>query len=64
MSGREAALAAALEDRLAVIDAMLENQDSRSRDQDAQLVQLWQQRVQLMQQLLNVRATRATYVGL
>jgi hypothetical protein len=27
-------------------------------------VQLWQQRVQLMQQLLNVRATRATYVGL
>jgi len=64
MSGREAALAAALEDRIAVVDALLENQDSRSRDRDAQLVQLWQQRVQLMQQLVNVRVTRVTYVGL
>ena len=64
MSGREAALAAALEDRIAVIDALLENQDASTRDQAAQLVQLWQQRVQLMQQLVNVRATRATYVGL
>ena len=64
MSGREAALAAALEDRIAVIDALLENRDSGSRGRDVQLVQLWQQRVQLMQQLVNVRTTRVTYVGL
>ena len=64
MSGREAALAAALEDRIAVIDALLENRDSGSRGRDIQLVQLWQQRVQLMQQLVNVRTTRVTYVGL
>lgn len=64
MSGREAALTAALEDRIAVIDALLENQDASTRDQAAQLVQLWQQRVQLMQQLVNVRTTRVTYVGL
>src|SRR6266704_1117924 len=62
MSGREAALAAALEDRIAVIDALLEGRDSRTRGRDAQLVQLWQQRVQLMRQLVNVHATRVTYV--
>jgi hypothetical protein len=64
MSGREAALAAALEDRIAVIDALLEDPSPSTRSRDAQLVQLWQQRVRLMQQLLDVRATRATYVGL
>jgi hypothetical protein len=64
-SGREAALAAALEDRIAVIDGEL----ARTGPPDPQagragLVQLWQQRVDLMQQLVSVRVTRATYVGL
>jgi hypothetical protein len=64
-SGREAALAAALEDGIAVIDGEL----ARVGPPDPQagraaLVQLWQQRVDLMQQLVSVRVTRATYVGL
>ncbi len=32
--------------------------------QDAQLVKLWQERVGLMRELVNARATRARYVGL
>jgi hypothetical protein len=32
--------------------------------QDAELVKLWRQRVDLMQDLVTVRATRARYVGL
>jgi hypothetical protein len=32
--------------------------------QEALLVDLWRQRVDLMQQLVQVRATRAKYVGL
>lgn len=62
MSGREAALAAELEDRIAVIDGALARQEARERE--AELVQLWQQRVDLMHQLYNVRITRAAYVGL
>jgi hypothetical protein len=64
-SGREAALAAALEDRIAVVDGEL----ARAGPPDpqagrAELVKLWQQRVDLMQRLVSVRVTRATYVGL
>jgi hypothetical protein len=59
LSGRAAALAADLEDRIAVIDGAL-----TSPTEDAELVKLWQQRVDLMQQLVGVRATRARYVGL
>lgn len=60
MSGRTAALAAELEDRIAVIDGQLARQEAR----EAQLVQLWRQRVDLMQQLYTVHVTRAAYVGL
>jgi hypothetical protein len=35
-----------------------------ARAQDAELVKLWQQRVDLMRELVNVRVTRARYVGL
>jgi hypothetical protein len=64
-SGRAAALAAALEDRIAVIDGELVGLDpSESEAGPAQLFQLWQQRVDLMQQLVSVRVTRAAYVGL
>jgi hypothetical protein len=64
-SGREAALAAALEDGIAVIDGELAHVGPLDPQADrAALVQLWQQRVDLMQQLVSVRVTRATYVGL
>jgi len=65
ISGRLAALAAALEDRIAVIDgelARLGPPDVPLRP--AELVKLWQQRVDLMQQLVGVHVTRAAYVGL
>ncbi len=62
-TGRSAALAAALEDRIAVIDGELAGLGG-SEAQAAQLVKLWQQRVDLMQQLVSVHVTRAAYVGL
>ena len=58
MSGREAALAAELEDRIAVIDGALA-QTAR----EAELLQLWQRRVDLMEQLFEVRVSRAAYVA-
>ncbi len=58
MSGREAAIAAELEDRIAVIDGALPEVS-----QEAQLLELWQQRVELMRQLYTVRVTRAAYVA-
>jgi len=64
-NGRSAALAALLEDRIAVIDgelARLGPPDTQARP--AELVNLWRQRVDLMQQLMTVRVTRAAYVGL
>jgi hypothetical protein len=61
MSGREAVLAAALEDRIAAIDGRLAQP---GRAPDSELVNLWQQRADLMQQLVQVRVTRAAYVGL
>jgi len=64
-SGRSAALAAALEDRIAVIDGELVRLGApRVQAGPAELVKLWQQRVDLMQQLVRVRVTRAAYVGL
>ncbi|MGH7568939.1 MAG: hypothetical protein ACREL9_08225 [Gemmatimonadales bacterium] len=65
MSGREAALAALLEDRIAVIDGQLVLLGpAEARPHEADLVKLWQERVDLMRQLVTVRATRAAYVGL
>jgi hypothetical protein len=64
-SGRSAALAAALEDGIAVIDGELVQLGlSQAEARSAELVKLWQQRVDLMQQLVSVRVTRAAYVGL
>ena len=59
MTGREAWLTAELEDRIAVIDGAL-----AQAAREAELLELWQQRVDLMQQLYGVRVTRAAYVGL
>src|SRR6266581_2582335 len=64
-SGRSAALAAALEDRIAVIDGELAQLGPvPAQAHSADLVNLWQQRVDLMEQLVSVRVTRAAYVGL
>ena len=65
MSGRAAALAAALEDRIAVIDGELARLGPlEAPPGPEELVKLWQQRVDLMQQLVGVHLTRAAYVGL
>jgi hypothetical protein len=65
VSGREAALAAALEDRIAVIDGRLGRLDDiEAVAPEAELLNLWRQRVDLMEQLYTVRVTRAVYVGL
>jgi len=58
MSGREAAVAAALEDRIAAIDGELADREAEEQ------LNLWRQRADLMQQLVQVRVTRANYVGL
>lgn len=63
LSGRAASTIAQLEDRIALVDAQL-NEAQHSGASKADLVNLWQQRVQLMNQLVNVHVTRAAYVGL
>ena len=63
MNGREADLAARLEDQIAVLDGRLTLSGAPATP-EAQLVDLWRQRVDLMQQLVQVRVTRAKYVGL
>ena len=62
LSGHAAALVAELEDRISAIDGSLTQRQQSV--QDAQLVKLWQERVGLMRELMNARATRARYVGL
>jgi hypothetical protein len=63
MSGVEADLTARLEDQIAALDGQLAQVGERSA-RESQLVDLWRQRVDLMQQLVQVRVTRATYLGL
>ena len=63
-TGRAAALAAQLEDRIAVIDGELVQVGADAPARRAELVKLWQQRVDAMQQLMSVHVTRAAYVGL
>jgi len=62
LSGRAAAVVAELEDRISVLDGTLAQQEQSV--QDAQLVRLWRERIGLMRELVNARATRARYVGL
>lgn len=65
LTGRMAARVAELEDRIAVIDGDLARWGAvKPQVQDAELVKLWQQRVDLMRQLVNVRVSNARYVGL
>jgi hypothetical protein len=62
LSGHAAALVADLEDRISILDGTLAQQEQSA--QDAELIKLWQERVGLMRELMNARATRARYVGL
>src|SRR2546421_11088045 len=62
LSGHAAAVVADLEDRISLLDGTLAQRDQSA--QDAELVKLWQERVGLMRELMNARATRARYVGL
>lgn len=63
LSGHAAAVVADLEDRISAIDGSLAALNRRE-SQEAQIVQLWQERVGLMRELVTARATRARYVGL
>ena len=65
LTGRMAARVAELEDRIAVIDGDLARWGTvKPQAHDAELVELWKQRVELMRQLVNVRVSDARYVGL
>src|SRR5881394_1543138 len=62
LSGHAAAVVAELEDRISMLDGTLAQRES-VQGNDAGLVKLWQQRVDLMRELMNARATRVRYVG-
>jgi len=65
MSGREAAMGGLLEDQIAVIDGELGHVGlSDARMPVVDRVDLWRERVDLMQQLYTVRVTRASSMGL
>jgi hypothetical protein len=64
LSGHAAALVADLEDRISMLDGTLAQREHNAHAGDAELVKLWQERVGLMRELVNARATRARYVGL
>lgn len=63
MSGRTAGTVVQLEDRIAYIDARLSRAEGdRFPSQD--IIGLWQERVRLLDALVNVETTGTTYVGL
>jgi hypothetical protein len=62
LSGRAAGIIADLEDRIALVDAGI-NQVSTGGGAPAQLIGLWQDRVDLMDALVSAHVTRAAYVG-
>jgi hypothetical protein len=64
LSGHAAAVFADLEDRISVLDGTLAQRVEGSHERDAELVRLWQERCDLMRELVKARATRARYVGL
>jgi hypothetical protein len=64
VSGHAAAVFADLEDRISVLDGTLAQRVEGTHERDAELVRLWQQRCDLMRELVKARATRARYVGL
>jgi len=63
VSGRAAGTIVELEDHIASIDAQLAHRGSDNAP-SPQLVNLWQERVRLLDALVNVESTRVAYVGL
>jgi anti-sigma factor RsiW len=63
LTGRTAGVVADLEDRLAQVDAAL-NDQSASRADPGRVAELWKQRAGLLSALVDVHETRATYAGL
>ena len=64
LSGHAAVVFVDLEDRISVFDGILAQRVEGSHERDAELVRLWQQRCDLMRELVKARVTRARYVGL
>jgi anti-sigma factor RsiW len=62
LNGRMAGALAALEDEISLLDARLARARSLRVPRD-ELVVLWSERLELMDALLNVHASRSTYVG-
>lgn len=62
LTGRAAGIIADLEDRIALVDAGI-NQVTRGGGPPNQLIGLWQDRVDLMDALVSAHVTRAAYVG-
>jgi hypothetical protein len=63
VSARKAGVIVTLEDRIARVDSRLAGY-SREGTSSREMVDLWQERVRLLDALVNVQASRTTYVGL
>ena len=65
LDGRTAGIAQKLEDRIARVDRELEMAElMEQQSRDAELLKLWRERVGLLDALVDVHVTRASYVGL
>jgi hypothetical protein len=65
LDGRTARIAQELEDRIARLDRQLEMTElSQKQARDQELLQLWRERVGLLDALVDVHATRASNAGL
>jgi len=67
IDGRTAAIAARLEDQLSAIDRQIEMSEAigrRADDGPAAQVRLWRERVGLLDALVDVHLTRASYAGM
>jgi hypothetical protein len=63
MSGRTAGAVVQLEDRIGIIDAQLARTGAQ-RYASREVLGLWQERVQLLDALVNLQTTRTAYMGL
>lgn len=65
LDGQTAGIAAELEDRIAELDRQLDRTQLMQKDsRDQELLQLWRQRVGLLDALVDVHVTKASNVGL
>ena len=63
VNGRTAGTIVQIQDRIALIDAQL-GRTGPDRAASLDELELWQERVRLLDALVNVQATRTAYVGL